>query len=45
MTIIYQDMYISEILEYLIWPAFIIISWLAIKFAMSVYEKRFPEEK
>ncbi len=37
-------MYISEILEYLIWPVFILISWFSIKYALSVYEKKFPEE-
>lgn len=41
-------MYISEILQYLIWPAFIIISWFIIKTGLKLYEKRFPvkdEEK
>jgi len=37
-------MYISEILEYLIWPAFILVSWFIIWFALSAYEKRFPEK-
>jgi hypothetical protein len=35
-------MYIAEILQYLIWPAFIIISWLIIKGAVEFYEKKFP---
>jgi hypothetical protein len=38
-------MYISEILQYLIWPGFIILSWFAVKFALSVYEKKFPGEE
>ena len=38
-------MYISEILQYLIWPGFIILSWFTIKFALSVYEKKFPEKE
>jgi len=38
-------MYIAQILEYLIWPAFIILSWLTIKFALSVYEKKFGEKE
>jgi hypothetical protein len=38
-------MYLNEILQYLIWPAFIIISWLSIKFALSVYEKKFPDNE
>jgi hypothetical protein len=37
-------MYISEILQYLIWPGFILLSWFAIKFALAVYEKNFPEK-
>ena len=35
-------MYITSILQYLIWPAFIVISWFAIRFALSLYEKKFP---
>lgn len=38
-------MYITEILEYLIWPAFIVLCWFAIKFALSYYESKFPEKK
>jgi hypothetical protein len=38
-------MYISEIIEYLIWPVFILISWFLVKYALSVYEKKFPEEE
>jgi hypothetical protein len=34
-------MYISEIIQYLIWPAFIIITWFIIKTALAYYEKRF----
>jgi hypothetical protein len=37
-------MYISQILQYLIWPTFILISWFAIKYALSVYEKKFSEK-
>lgn len=37
-------MYLTGVLMYLIWPAFIVLSWLAIKFALDVYEKKFPEE-
>jgi len=33
-------MYIGEILKYLIWPAFIVVSWFAVKFALSLYESR-----
>jgi len=36
-------MYITELLEYLIWPAFIFLSWITVKFALSVYDKKFPE--
>jgi hypothetical protein len=38
-------MYINEVLQYLIWPGFIVLSWGAIKFALSVYEKKFPEKE
>jgi len=38
-------MYIKEILEYLIWPAFIIISWLVIKVSLAAYEKKFPQKE
>jgi hypothetical protein len=38
-------MYISKILEYLIWPGFILLSWFFLKFALSLYEKRFPEKE
>jgi hypothetical protein len=35
-------MYIGAILEYLIWPGFIFVSWLVIKFSLAAYEKKFP---
>jgi len=35
-------MYIASILQYLIWPVFIIVSWLIIKAALAYYEKKFP---
>jgi hypothetical protein len=35
-------MYITGILQYLIWPAFIVVSWFLIKAGLSYYEKRFP---
>jgi len=38
-------MYISQILQYLIWPAFILLSWVVIKYALSAYEKKFPEKQ
>jgi hypothetical protein len=38
-------MYTSEILTYLIWPAFIIVSWFAIKAGLKYYEKKFPPER
>jgi hypothetical protein len=38
-------MYIGGILEYLIWPGFILIAWLCVKFALSVYEKKFSGEE
>jgi hypothetical protein len=38
-------MYIGGILEYLIWPAFILIAWFTVKFALSAYEKKFPDKE
>jgi hypothetical protein len=38
-------MYITEILEYLIWPAFILLSWFTVKYALAFYEKKFPEKE
>lgn len=35
-------MYITAILQYLIWPVFIIVSWMIIKAGLSYYEKKFP---
>jgi hypothetical protein len=37
-------MYLTGIIMYLIWPAFIALSWFVIKFALELYEKKFPEE-
>jgi hypothetical protein len=37
-------MYITGIIQYLIWPAFIALSWFTIKVALSIYEKKFPGE-
>jgi len=38
-------MYISGLLQYLIWPAFILICWFIIKAAINYYEKKFPAEE
>jgi len=38
-------MYISQILEYLIWPGFIFIAWLIVKVALTAYEKKFQEKE
>jgi hypothetical protein len=38
-------MYISGILEYLIWPGFILLAWFCVKFALAAYEKKFSEEE
>jgi len=35
-------MYISGLIQYLIWPAFIIASWLIINAGLKIYEKKFP---
>jgi len=38
-------MYITQFLEYLIWPAFIMISWFMVKYALAVYDKKFPDKE
>jgi hypothetical protein len=38
-------MYISEILQYLIWPGFILVSWFAVKYALSLYEGKEQERE
>jgi hypothetical protein len=38
-------MYIKEILTYLVWPVFILVSWIIIKSALILYEKKFGEVK
>jgi hypothetical protein len=37
-------MYLTGIIMYLILPAFIVLSWFAVTYALDVYEKKFPEE-
>jgi hypothetical protein len=37
-------MYLTQFLQYLIWPVFILISLYAVRYALSVYEKMFPGE-
>jgi hypothetical protein len=34
-------MYISGIIQYMIWPVFIVASWFIIKAALKYYEKKF----
>jgi hypothetical protein len=41
----FNTMYISQILQYLLWPALIVISWFAVRFTLSYFEKRFPEKE
>jgi hypothetical protein len=36
-------MYINQIITYLVWPVFILVSWIIIKAAVILYEKRYPE--
>jgi len=38
-------MYISEIIQYLIWPGFIFLAWIAVKLVLAFYEKKFPEKE
>jgi len=35
-------MYVTGLIQYLIWPAFITASWFIIKAALVYYEKKFP---
>ena len=38
-------MYIKEILTYMVWPVFILVSWIIIKSALILYEKKFGTGK
>jgi len=38
-------MYITGILQYLIWPAFIFAAWYIIKAGVEYYEKKFPADE
>jgi hypothetical protein len=38
----FSNMYITGILQYLIWPAFIFAAWYIIKAGVEYYEKKFP---
>jgi hypothetical protein len=35
-------MYLSGIIQYLIWPAFILLAVIMVNIALSAYEKKFP---
>jgi hypothetical protein len=36
-------MYINQLIVYLVWPVFIIVSWFIIRAVVMLYEKKFPE--
>jgi hypothetical protein len=36
-------MYINQILTYLVWPVFILVSWFIIRSAVILYEKKYSE--
>jgi hypothetical protein len=38
-------MYIKEILDYLMWPVLIIITWFLIKMLLPIFEKKFEEKE
>jgi hypothetical protein len=38
-------MYITEILQYLLWPALIAVTWFVVSFLLARYEKKFPYRK
>lgn len=35
-------MYLDQLVIYLTWPAFIVISWIIIKSALILYERKYP---
>jgi len=35
-------MYLTEIMQYLLWPMLIAATWFAIRLALMIYDKRFP---
>ena len=37
-------MYLTELIQYLIWPAFIIAAWMIIRAALLAYEKKYPSD-
>jgi len=36
-------MYFNQILTYLVWPVFILVSWIIIRSAVTLYERRSAE--
>ena len=36
-------MYINQILTYLVWPVFILVSWIIIRSAVTLYERSSAE--
>lgn len=36
-------MFTNQILTYLVWPAFIVISWFIIRAVVDLFEKKFPD--
>jgi len=38
-------MYITQILTYLVWPVFILVSWIIIKSAVVLYDKKFAAQE
>lgn len=37
-------MYLDQIAIYLTWPAFILVSWIIIRSALLLYERKYPED-
>lgn len=35
----------NQIVTYLMWPVFILVSWIIIKSSLILYERKFPEEE
>jgi len=42
---IIENMYITEILQYLLWPALIAVTWFVVSIVLARYERKFPSGK
>jgi len=42
---LFFHMYLPQILQYLLWPAMILISWFAVRLVLYYFGKKFPEKE